>query len=120
LRPGVPVPPPRGAPRFRAATRCRRRERPPSLDGHTRSARGDHRHRRRQRRTVLMTATSEAQDSWAFAGGESPSLVGGGQPVTLVEETSFCLSTAGGDIEPGSAHGLFFLDTRFLSALVLR
>ena len=51
---------------------------------------------------MLMTATSEAQDSWAFATGESPSLVGGGQPVTLVEETSFCLSTAGGDIEPGS------------------
>jgi glycogen debranching enzyme len=66
-----------------------------------------------------MTTTADVHDSWAFS-GESPSLQGGGQPITLVEETSFCLSTAGGDIEPGSPHGLFFLDTRFLSALVLR
>jgi glycogen debranching enzyme len=66
-----------------------------------------------------MTATTEAQDGWTFS-GESPSLQGSGTPVTLVEETSFCLSTAGGDIEPGSPHGLFFLDTRFLSSLILR
>jgi glycogen debranching enzyme len=66
-----------------------------------------------------MTATSDAHDNRVFH-GESPSLTGSGQPVTLVEETSFCLSAAGGDIEPGSPHGLFFLDTRFLSTLVLR
>jgi glycogen debranching enzyme len=66
-----------------------------------------------------MTAISDAHDTRTFS-GESPSLTGSGSPVTLVEETSFCLSTAGGDIEPGSAHGLFFLDTRFLSSLILR
>jgi glycogen debranching enzyme len=70
-------------------------------------------------RTMLMTATPDVHDTRASS-GESPSLKGSGQLVTLVEETSFCLSAAGGDIEAGSAHGLFFLDTRFLSSLVLR
>src|SRR5271163_4228813 len=35
--------------------------------------------------------------------------------VTLVEGTSFAISSANGDIEPESAQGLFFEDTRFVS-----
>lgn len=41
-------------------------------------------------------------------------------PVTLVEGSSFAISEPNGDIRPGAAHGLFMLDARFLSALVLR
>jgi glycogen debranching enzyme len=40
--------------------------------------------------------------------------------VTLLEETTFCISDASGDIVPGGAQGLFFRDTRFLSRLELR
>jgi glycogen debranching enzyme len=40
--------------------------------------------------------------------------------VTLLEETSFCISEASGDILPGGAQGLFFRDTRFVSRLELR
>lgn len=36
--------------------------------------------------------------------------------VTLVEGTSFVISSAGGDIVPGDAEGLFYRDTRYLSA----
>ncbi len=44
-----------------------------------------------------------------------------GGPVTLVEESAFCISGRSGDLLPGSAaHGLFFRDTRFLSTLRLR
>lgn len=43
-----------------------------------------------------------------------------GGPVTLVEESAFCISGRSGDFVPGSAHGLFFRDTRFLSSLLLR
>ncbi|HZG93290.1 MAG TPA: glycogen debranching N-terminal domain-containing protein [Mycobacteriales bacterium] len=39
--------------------------------------------------------------------------------VTLVEESTFCLSGRSGDVRPGSAQGLFFLDTRLLSTLLL-
>ncbi|MDQ1494525.1 MAG: hypothetical protein QOG69_1008 [Actinomycetota bacterium] len=62
--------------------------------------------------------------AWTFA-GESPSPVspGGpiasGGPVTLVEESSFCLSGRGGDIHPGTVQGLFVLDTRLISCLEL-
>ncbi|HEY1486062.1 MAG TPA: glycogen debranching N-terminal domain-containing protein [Micromonosporaceae bacterium] len=35
--------------------------------------------------------------------------------VTLVNGTTFCLSTAAGEIVPGEAHGLFFHDARLLS-----
>src|ERR1700691_1038810 len=58
-------------------------------------------------------------DPWTFA-GESPALVGSGRAVTLVEGSSFCISTATGDIVRGFPHGLFFRDTRFLSRLELR
>ncbi len=40
--------------------------------------------------------------------------------VTVLEETTFCISEASGDIVPGGAQGLFFRDTRFLSRLELR
>jgi glycogen debranching enzyme len=40
--------------------------------------------------------------------------------VTLLEETTFCISDASGDIVPGDAQGLFFRDTRFISRLELR
>ena len=40
--------------------------------------------------------------------------------VTLLEETTFCISDASGDIVPGGAQGLFFRDTRFISRLELR
>jgi glycogen debranching enzyme len=40
--------------------------------------------------------------------------------VTLVDESTFAISDASGDIEPRGAHGLFFRDTRILSRLELR
>jgi len=40
--------------------------------------------------------------------------------VTLVEGSAFCISSASGDIAAGTAQGLFFRDTRFLSRLELR
>lgn len=58
------------------------------------------------------------ETQWTF-GGESAPVGGPGNVVTLVAGSSFCLSARTGDIETGSAHGLFFLDTRFLSRFVL-
>ena len=40
--------------------------------------------------------------------------------VTLLEQTTFCISEASGDIRPGGAQGLVFRDTRFISRLELR
>jgi glycogen debranching enzyme len=40
--------------------------------------------------------------------------------VTLVEGTAFAISLPSGDMLPGAPHGLFYLDTRFLSELRLR
>lgn len=40
--------------------------------------------------------------------------------VTLVEGTTFCLSSPAGDIRPGAAHGLFFRDARLISRWELR
>jgi len=40
--------------------------------------------------------------------------------VTLVEGSSFCISSASGDLLRGSPHGMFFRDTRFLSRLELK
>jgi len=39
--------------------------------------------------------------------------------VTLVEESTFCLSGRSGDVQPGGAQGLFLLDTRLLSRFQL-
>ncbi len=57
--------------------------------------------------------------AWTFTGQVAPH---GGlrETVTLVEETTFCLSDRSGDCTAGSAHGLVFLDTRFLSFMTLR
>jgi glycogen debranching enzyme len=41
-------------------------------------------------------------------------------PVTVVEGTTFCLSSVTGDVVPGTTHGLFFRDTRILSRCELR
>jgi len=51
--------------------------------------------------------------------GESPTLLGTGGVVTLVEGASFCISSGSGDISRGTPHGLFFRDTRFLSRFEL-
>jgi glycogen debranching enzyme len=58
--------------------------------------------------------------AWTPSGG--PPIVGrpGSGLVTLLEETTFCISDASGDIVPGGAQGLFFRDTRFISRLELR
>lgn len=53
--------------------------------------------------------------SWSV--GAQPGLGGISEAgVTLVEGTSFVISSAGGDIEQGDAQGLFYRDTRYLSA----
>ena len=57
--------------------------------------------------------------AWTFTG--QIAAVGGLQDtVTLVEETTFCLSDRAGDSRAGAAHGLIYLDTRFVSTLELR
>src|SRR5580658_1748816 len=58
--------------------------------------------------------------AWTPSGG--PPMIGrpGSGLVTLLEETTFCISDASGDIVPGGAQGLFFRDTRFISRLELR
>lgn len=40
--------------------------------------------------------------------------------VTLVEGSAFLICSAGGEVSPDSAEGLFFRDTRFLSSFVMR
>jgi glycogen debranching enzyme len=40
----------------------------------------------------------------------------GGEIVTLVEGSSFCVSDSAGDINSGSPQGVFFMDTRVVSA----
>src|SRR5258708_1772419 len=53
-------------------------------------------------------------------GGPLVPALGGGGPVTVVEGTTFCLSSATGDVVPGTPHGLFFRDARVLSRWELR
>ena len=55
---------------------------------------------------------------WGFA-GEPVSLGGGSGLTTLVEGSSFCISSSSGDIEAGPPSGLFVRDTRILSEWVL-
>jgi len=55
-------------------------------------------------------------EPWTYQGAVASNA---GPTVTLIGETTFCLSAINGDILPGSAQGLFFLDTRFLSQLEL-
>jgi glycogen debranching enzyme len=56
-----------------------------------------------------------ARTGWNFGGSSRP-LGLATETVTLVEGTAFVISGTSGDIETGLAHGLFFLDTRLLSA----
>src|SRR6185312_11735844 len=43
-----------------------------------------------------------------------------GARLTLVAGAAFCISAPNGDVLPGRPQGLFFRDTRFLSACLLR
>jgi glycogen debranching enzyme len=59
-------------------------------------------------------------DAWTFAGESADLGRGAGGSVTLVDQSTFCLSAASGDVHPGGAQGLFAVDTRLLSQLELR
>jgi glycogen debranching enzyme len=59
-------------------------------------------------------------DAWTFAGESADLGRGVGGSVTLVDQSTFCLSAAGGDVHPGGPQGLFAVDTRLLSQLELR
>ena len=59
-------------------------------------------------------------DAWTFAGESADLGRGAGGSVTLVDQSTFCLSGASGDVHPGGAQGLFAVDTRLLSQLELR
>jgi glycogen debranching enzyme len=50
----------------------------------------------------------------AWTPEDEPTRVGGGA-VTLVEGSSFCICTPGGDLDGAEPHGVFFRDTRILS-----
>ena len=54
---------------------------------------------------------------WTYSG--EIARVGAEGAVTLVDEQSFCLASANGDILRASSHGLFVFDNRFLSELRL-
>ncbi|MDQ3570501.1 MAG: amylo-alpha-1,6-glucosidase [Actinomycetota bacterium] len=54
-------------------------------------------------------------DPWTFNGVSAPL----GSNVTLVQGSAFCISGVSGDVSPGSSHGLFFRDSRFLSRFEL-
>ena len=57
-------------------------------------------------------------DRWGFAGAPvSPS--GGSALTTLVQGSSFCISSATGNIDEGATTGLFVRDTRVVSEWVL-
>src|SRR5665213_1180593 len=53
-------------------------------------------------------------DPWTYAGSVAQ-LDSGSADVTLVDESTFAISGRAGDITPGSAQGLFVLDTRVVS-----
>ncbi|NJP25333.1 amylo-alpha-1,6-glucosidase [Microbispora sp. SCL1-1] len=56
-------------------------------------------------------------DAWTFEG--QPAALGAGT-VTLVEGSSFCVSSWNGDIRPGGPQGVYHADTRLLSRWELR
>jgi glycogen debranching enzyme len=56
---------------------------------------------------------------WVFD-GEIVRTSSGGTPLTLVDAADFCLSAHSGDIRSGTPHGLFLLDSRFVSQFELR
>jgi glycogen debranching enzyme len=51
--------------------------------------------------------------------GDEPAL-GSGGPVTMVEGSTFCVSGRSGDMDPAAPQGLFYRDTRVLSAWQLQ
>ena len=53
-------------------------------------------------------------DPWTYAGSVAQ-LDSSSGDVTLVDESTFAISGRAGDITPGSAQGLFVLDTRIVS-----
>lgn len=55
-----------------------------------------------------------------WASRSSASLGGDGDTLTLVDESTFCISDHSGDVVPQHPHGLFVRDTRFVSELRLR
>jgi glycogen debranching enzyme len=69
-----------------------------------------------------MTAGPETApaDSGVLNAGEPVTVGSGGETVTLVDAGTFFLSSRGGDVAPGGAHGLFFRDARVLSRWELR
>ena len=58
-------------------------------------------------------------DPWTFAGEPTVKNTSVGS-ITLVEGASFSISSSSGDIEPSSAQGVFFEDTRFVSTWRVR
>lgn len=65
-------------------------------------------------------ATEDITSPGATFSGESATLGQLSGRLTLVAGSGFCISGRSGDIRPGSPHGLFFQDTRFLSQLLIR
>jgi glycogen debranching enzyme len=61
----------------------------------------------------------DAAAPWTFE-GESAHTASEGRAVTLIEGADFVLSARNGDIREGEPHGLFLLDSRFLSHFELR
>jgi glycogen debranching enzyme len=55
-----------------------------------------------------------------LSGGGPVVVTADGGVVTLVDGSTFCLSSATGDVVPGGAQGLFFRDARVLSRFALR
>ena len=51
----------------------------------------------------------------AWASGSGPPVHTGGGAITLIEGSTFCVSSSSGDVLPERTHGLFVADTRILS-----
>ena len=51
----------------------------------------------------------------AWASGSGPPVHAGGGAITLIEGSTFCVSSSSGDVLPERTHGLFVADTRILS-----
>jgi len=60
-----------------------------------------------------MSSPGGDSGQWTYSG--EIARVGAEGAVTLVDEQSFCLSSANGDVLRASPHGLFVFDNRFLS-----
>ncbi len=58
-------------------------------------------------------------DPWTFS-GQVAAVGGSSGAITLVDESTFAISSSSGDILVGGSQGLFVRDTRMLSRLELR